>query len=160
PPDKLGSIFEPFTRIDRSLERSQDGLGIGLALVKRLVEMHGGSVEASSEGQGRGSEFIVRLPVLMEKPRTGTPSVAEEEAPTTGLRILIVDDNRDAAASLALLLKMTGNETQTAHDGVAAVEAAVAFRPDVVLLDISLPKLNGHDACRRIRQQPRGKNMV
>jgi two-component system CheB/CheR fusion protein len=160
PSDKLASIFEMFTQIDRSLDRSQGGLGIGLTLVKRLVEMHGGSVEAYSDGQGLGSEFVVRLPMLIEKPQTKTPEPTAEQTPAAAHRILIVDDNRDAATSLAMLLKMTGNETQTAHDGLAAVETAATFRPDVVLLDIGLPKLNGHDACRRIREQPWGKNMV
>ena len=158
PPDKLGSVFEIFAQIDRSLERSQGGLGIGLSLVKRLVEMHGGSVEAYSAGLGRGSEFVVRLPTLIEKATGKAPTA--EQTPTTAHRILIVDDNRDAATSLAMLLRLTGNETQTAYDGLEAVEAAAVFRPDVMLLDISLPKLNGYDACRRIRQQPWGKNMV
>jgi CheY-like chemotaxis protein/anti-sigma regulatory factor (Ser/Thr protein kinase) len=160
PSDKLASIFEMFTQIDRSLERSQGGLGVGLTLVKNLVEMHGGSVEAHSEGQGRGSEFMVRLPILIEKPKAKTPGPTAERTPTTANRILVVDDNRDAAKSLATLLKLTGNETQTAHDGLEAVEVAGAFRPDVVLLDISLPKLSGHDVCRRIRQQSWAKNMV
>jgi two-component system CheB/CheR fusion protein len=160
PSDKLASIFEMFTQIDRSLERSQGGLGIGLTLVKRLVEMHGGSVEAHSEGQGRGSEFVVRLPLLIGPPEAKTPKAPVEQTPTTSHRILIVDDNRDAAASLATLLKITGNEIQTAHDGLEAVEVAATFRPEVVLLDIGLPKLNGHDACRRIREQPWGKDMV
>jgi two-component system, chemotaxis family, CheB/CheR fusion protein len=160
PPDKLASIFEMFTQVDRSLERSQGGLGIGLTLVKRLVEMHRGSVEAYSEGQGLGSELVVRMPALMEKPKANTPKPTAEQAPTTAHRILIVDDNRDAATPLAVLLKITGNETQTAHDGLAAVEVATAFRPDVVLLDIGLPKLSGHDVCRRIREQSWGKNMV
>ena len=160
PSDKLASIFEMFTQIERSLERSQGGLGIGLTLVKRLVEMHGGSVEAYSEGQGRGSEFRVRLPIVIEKSQPQTPEPTAEQTPTTANRILVVDDNRDAATSLALLLKISGHETQTAHDGLEAVEVAAAFRPDVVLLDISLPKLSGHDACRRIRQQSWGKNMV
>jgi CheY-like chemotaxis protein len=160
PSDKLASIFEIFTQIDRSLERSQGGLGIGLALVRRLVEMHGGSVEAHSEGQGRGSEFVVRLPMLIEQPKSKTPRATVERTPTTSHRVLIVDDNRDAATSLAVLLRMTGNETRTAHDGLEAVEVAATFRPDVVLLDIGLPKLNGHDACRRIRAQPWGKDMV
>jgi signal transduction histidine kinase/FixJ family two-component response regulator len=157
-PDNLPSVFEMFTQIDRSSERSQGGLGIGLSLVKRLVEMHGGSVEAYSAGLGRGSEFVVRLPTLIEKAKGKTPTA--EQIPTTAHRILIVDDNRDAATSLATLLRLTGNETQTAYDGLEAVEAAALFRPDVVLLDISLPKLNGYDACRRIRQQPWGKDMV
>jgi CheY-like chemotaxis protein/two-component sensor histidine kinase len=158
PPDKLDSVFEMFTQIDRSLERSQGGLGIGLSLVKHLVEMHGGSVEAYSEGPGRGSEFVVRMPILIEKAKPRTPTA--DQTRTTSHRILIVDDNRDAAASLAMLLKLTGHETQTAHDGLEAVDAAEKFHPHVVLLDISLPKLNGYDACRRIRLQPWGKNMM
>jgi two-component system CheB/CheR fusion protein len=158
PPEKLGSVFEMFAQVDRSLERSQGGLGIGLALVKRLVEMHGGSVEAYSAGLGRGSEFVVRLPTLIDKLQPEEPTA--EQTPTTAHRILIVDDNRDAAMSLATLLTLTGNKMQTAHDGLEAVEAAALFRPDVVLLDLSLPKLNGYDACRRIRQQPWGKNMM
>jgi CheY-like chemotaxis protein len=158
PPDKLAGVFEMFAQLDRSLERSQGGLGIGLTLVKRLVEMHGGTVQAHSEGQGRGSEFVVRLPAHFEMPQASEP--AAEPAPKTAHRILVVDDNRDAATTLAMLLKMAGNVTRTAHDGLEAVEAAATFRPDVVLLDIGLPKLNGYDVCRRIREQPWGKDMV
>jgi two-component system, chemotaxis family, CheB/CheR fusion protein len=160
PSDKLSCIFEMFTQIDRSLERSQGGLGIGLTLVKRLVEMHGGSVEAHSEGEGLGSEFLVRLPLFLGDPKIESPKRIVEPVLTTGHRILIVDDNRDAAGSLATLLTITGNETQSAHDGLEAVEMAAKFRPAVVLLDIGLPKLNGHDVCRRIREQPWGDKMV
>jgi CheY-like chemotaxis protein len=159
PPDKLDSVFEMFTQIDRTLERSQGGLGIGLTLVKRLVEMHDGTVTAHSEGLGKGSEFVVRLPILIETPKHAPPGPAAA-ATVTSRRILVVDDNTDAASSLARLLAMTGNETQTAHDGLEAVEAAAKYRPDVVLLDIGLPKLNGFDACRRIREQAWGKSMV
>ncbi|HZV06663.1 MAG TPA: PAS domain S-box protein [Gemmataceae bacterium] len=160
PPDKLGCIFDMFAQLDRSLERSQGGLGIGLTLVKRLIDMHGGSVEACSEGQGRGSEFLVRLPILVEAPQAQVPSVVLKEMQATRRRILIVDDNRDAASSLAILLQMTGNETCVAHDGQEGLEAAAKFHPEVVLLDIGLPKLNGYDVCRRIREQPWGKDMV
>jgi PAS domain S-box-containing protein len=159
PTDQLGRVFEMFTQIDRTLERSQGGLGIGLTLVKRLVEMHGGSVEAFSEGPGRGSEFVVRLSVLIEKPEAVTPEPTSEPTKLTARRILVVDDNTDAASSLAMLLTLTGNETHTVHDGLEAVAAAERFRPDVVLLDIGLPKLNGYDACRRMREQPYGKSM-
>ena len=159
PPDKLDSVFEMFTQIDRTLERSQGGLGIGLTLAKRLVEMHDGTISAHSEGPGRGSEFVVRLPILIGTPKAETPKPTAE--PTAlPRRILVVDDNTDAASSLALLLKITGNETHIANDGLEAVGAAEKFRPDVVLLDIGLPKLNGYDACRRIREQPWGQNMV
>jgi CheY-like chemotaxis protein len=159
PADRLESIFEMFTQMDRSLERSQGGLGIGLTLVKRLVEMHGGSITAQSEGQGAGSEFVVRLPILLDQSRTPvrTPSAA---LPVSRRRVLVVDDNRDSAVSLAMLLKMTGNTTHTAHDGMEALEAAEKFLPEVVLLDIGLPKLSGHEVCRRIREQPWGKDMV
>ncbi len=162
PPDKLDSIFGMFTQVDRTLERSQGGLGIGLTLAKRLVEMHGGSVQAFSEGTGRGSEFVVRLPVLIDKQRKQQPAepTGNEQPAPTARRVLVVDDNRDSAASLAMLLKLAGNETYTAHDGLEAVKAAETFRPDVVFLDIGLPKLNGRDAARRIREQPWGTNMV
>jgi signal transduction histidine kinase len=158
-PDKLGSVFELFTQVDRSLERSQSGLGIGLSLVKRLVEMHQGTVTAHSEGLGRGSEFIVHLPVIVKEPKEDTPKPIPEQ-PVTPRRILIVDDNTDPASSLAMLLKISGNETHTAQDGLEAVEKAQQIRPDVILLDIGLPKMNGLDTCRRIREQPWGKNMV
>ena len=162
PPDKLDSIFGMFTQVDRTLERSQGGLGIGLTLAKRLVEMHGGSVQAFSDGTGRGSEFVVRLPVLIDKQRKQQPAEPTGHEPTAPMarRVLVVDDNRDGAASLAMLLKLAGNETYTAHDGLEAVKAAEMFRPDMVLLDIGLPKLNGRDAARRIREQPWGTNMV
>jgi PAS domain S-box-containing protein len=160
PPEKLVSVFEMFTQVDRTLRRMQGGLGIGLTLVKRLVEMHGGSVEALSEGPGRGSEFVVRLPVLVEKPEGAIREPSTEPTEITAQRILVVDDNADAASSLAMLLELTGNETHAAHDGLEAVEAAEKFRPDVILLDIGLPRLNGLDACRRIREQPWGKNVL
>jgi PAS domain S-box-containing protein len=159
PPDKLDKIFDMFTQIDRTSDKSQGGLGIGLTLVKRLTEMHGGSIEATSAGEGQGSEFIVRLPVLSEltfpKPDTVT---TPETSPHR--RILIVDDNRDSADSLAMLLEITGNKTYMAHDGIEAIEAVEKYRPDVMLLDIGLPKLNGHEVCRRVREKPWGKDIV
>ncbi len=162
PPDMLPRIFDMFAQVDRSLERSQGGLGIGLTLVKRLVEMHGGSVEAKSEGHGRGSEFVVRLPVVsslveeVEPPtETGQPI-----CPSAQCRILVADDNEDSAASLAMMLQIMGNEVRTAKDGLQAVEAAAAFQPDVILLDIGMPRLNGYEACRRIREQPGGQKAV
>ena len=158
--DQLSRIFEMFTQVDRSLEKSQGGLGIGLTLVKRLVEMHGGRVEARSEGPGKGSEFIVRLPVVIEasKPQK---SGGEEELPVrSALRILVVDDNRDGADSLSEMLRLMGNDTRTAYDGQQGVDMAGDFRPEVLLLDIGLPKLNGYEVCRRIREQPWGKSVV
>jgi CheY-like chemotaxis protein len=149
-----------FAQVDRTLERSRGGLGIGLTLVKRLVQMHGGSIEARSEGLGLGSEFVVRLPVLAEKRDDYRPPVQADDEQTMPLRILVVDDNKDSAQSLALLLRLKGHETHLAYDGLAAVEMARRFRPEVVLLDIGLPKLNGYDACRQIRAQPWGRDIV
>jgi PAS domain S-box-containing protein len=161
PPEKLVGIFEMFAQVDQSLTRSQGGLGIGLTLVKELVEMHGGSVAAFSDGPGTGSDFVIRLPLLMEEPmddRTTSQPQAEEPR-SAGRQILVVDDNADTVAALAMLLEMTGNEAHTGHDGEEAVEAAERLRPDVALLDIGLPKLDGYEACRRIRAQPWGKAM-
>ena len=157
--EQLPLIFNMFMQIDTSLERSVSGLGIGLMLVKNLVEMHDGTVEVYSAGVGHGSEFVVRLPIMLEAPSPLPPEPIVSET-TTARRILIVDDNRDAAASLAMLLKITGHETHIANDGLEAVEAVATFRPEIVLLDIGLPKLNGYEACRRIREQPWGKNIV
>jgi PAS domain S-box-containing protein len=161
PRDKLQSVFELFSQVQGSLERSLGGLGIGLSLAKRLVEMHDGDIEARCEGPGMGSEFVVRLPLNAE-PLNAAPRRDGEEpdARASSLRILIVDDNRDGADSLGMMLGLTGNEIRTAYDGEQAVHAAGEFRPQVVLLDIGLPKLNGYEACRRIRQQPWGQSMV
>ena len=160
--DKLESIFDMFSQIDRSLERSQGGLGIGLTLVKRLVEMHGGSVVAASAGEGRGSTFVVRLPTTKLRPESvaGAPAAEPKPAFAGSRRILVVDDNVDAAASLAVLLQIAGHRTVVAHDGPTAIDAASRERPDVVLLDIGLPQVNGYDVCRRIRALPWGKEVV
>jgi PAS domain S-box-containing protein len=160
PPDKLNSIFEMFMQVDRTAERSQGGLGIGLTLVKRLAEMHGGSIAARSDGEGHGSEFVVRLPVLQIPPEVSSSATDAPAELSSQRRILIVDDNKDSADSLALLLEITGNKTYMAHDGVEAVEAIEKHRPDVVLLDIGLPRLDGHEVCRRVREQPWGKDIV
>jgi len=159
PRDKIDSIFDMFMQIDRSSERSQEGLGIGLTLVKRLVQMHGGSIEAHSDGEGHGSEFSVRLPVI-SKPAVSTPRTDTASESSTQHRVLIVDDNRDSADSLAMLFEITGNKTFVAHDGVEALEAIDQHRPEVVLLDIGLPKLDGHEVCRRIREKAWGKDIV
>ena len=161
PTDKLGSIFEMFTQVEQSLERSRGGLGIGLTLVKRLVELHDGTVTAQSKGVGRGSEFIVSLPVFVqsqeEHPRE--PSL-EPQQNTKGRRVLVVDDNADAATSLAMLLKMSGNVTETANDGMQAVQRTATYRPEIILLDIGLPRMSGYDVCRAIRQKPWGKDIM
>src|SRR5262249_54907047 len=141
--DHLPHIFEMFSQVAPALERSQAGLGIGLALVRGLVELHGGTIQAHSS-PGKGSEFIVRLPVV-EGPAQALPQRTEEGQPArrqaTG-RILVADDNRDAADSLAMILRMMGHEIQTAYDGVEAVQTAATFRPAVALLDIGMPKMN------------------
>lgn len=160
PPDKLASVFEMFTQVSESSEMSQGGLGIGLTLVKQLVDMHGGTIEARSAGPGQGSDFEVRLPILIERPQPQTPRRAALPAQSTPHRILIVDDNRDAARSLSMLLKLTGNQTSLAYDGLEALDMAEKLLPEVVLLDLGLPKLSGYDVCRRIREQPWGKDMV
>lgn len=154
PADMLHRIFDMFTQVDPTLERSHGGLGIGLTLVKSLVEMHEGQVEAFSAGLGQGSRFVVRLKMFTETPAVATPDTPPQVSPSTARRILVVDDNLDGASSLAMLLKISGHETHLAHDGLAAVEAAERLQPDIVLLDIGLPKLNGFEACRRIREQP------
>ena len=157
----LPRVFELFTQGDQTLERTHGGLGIGLTLVRRLVEMHGGSVRAASEGVDRGSEFVVRLPVLIEKHEAPSPNpMAAGPAAVTARRILVVDDNHDSADTLSMLLQLTGHQTRLAFDGVEAVEAAKSFRPDVVLMDIGMPKLNGFEAARQIRQEPWSKGMV
>ena len=161
PPAMLDRVFDMFAQIDRSLERSQGGLGIGLNIVKRLVGKHGGEITAESAGPGQGSKFTVRLPVLPTVVGADSPSGSEEKAASAARRrILVVDDNHDGARSLALMLNLTGNETSTAHDGLEAVAAAEAFRPDVILMDIGMPRLNGYDACARIREQPWGKEAM
>ncbi len=161
PAHMLPKVFDIFTQVDPSLERAQGGLGIGLSLVKKLVEMHGGSVGASSEGHGKGSEFVVTLPMASAPARNAEPADHEGTATKSAKRrILVADDNADSASSLAMLLELLGNEVRTANDGLRAVEIAAAFRPDVALLDIGMPKLNGLEACRRIREQPWGKSMA
>ncbi len=160
PAHMLPKVFEMFTQVDRSLEKAQGGLGIGLSLAKRLVDMHGGRIDAASGGHGMGSTFTVRLPVALSLACDQDGEEADAAKPIAGRRILIVDDNRDAALSLALMLNLMGNETQSAADGGEAVNLTAAFKPDVILLDIGMPKLNGYDACRRIREQPWGKNII
>ncbi|HSW22862.1 MAG TPA: ATP-binding protein, partial [Burkholderiaceae bacterium] len=150
--DQLSRVFELFTQIDSSLDRAQGGLGIGLALVKALVQLHGGTVEARSAGLGRGSEFTLRLPAL-ESPAVVARASPVQAAGARSRRVLVVDDNRDAADSMAALLKLGGHQVAVAYDGLAAVEVACSGEHDLVLLDIGLPKLDGLEAARRIRQR-------
>lgn len=163
PPHMLSKVFEMFSQVDRSLEKTQGGLGIGLSVVKRLVEMHGGSVEARSEGNGMGSEFLIRLPVVLSLVHgrvEGGAGDQQQPLPIACYRVLVVDDNPDSANSLAMMLKLMGQEVRTAHDGLEGVATAAAYRPDLILLDIGMPKMNGYDACRRIREQPWGKGVL
>ncbi len=153
PAEVLPRIFDLFAQADRTLDRSQGGLGIGLTLVRSLVELHGGTVEAHSEGPGKGSEFVVRLPAVEEASTSGKQAepgaaVANDGPP---LSILVVDDNADAADSLAWLLRRWGHEVRTAHDGLAGLKEALAHRPQIVLLDIGLPGLDGYEVARRLR---------
>ncbi len=161
-PEHLPHVFEMFSQVDSALDRSQGGLGIGLSLVRGLVEMHGGSVEARSEGPGKGSEFVVRLPVAGDRSAPQSPQTGggENDAARPRRRILVADDNRDAADSLAMMLRLAGHEVHAVYDGREAVEAAAWFRPDLALLDIGMPKLNGMQAARHIREQQWGMNVV
>ena len=153
PEAMLTRVFEMFAQVDRAVARSQGGLGIGLALARRLVEMHGGTITARSEGEGRGSCFSVRLPVLQDEPAVSAPLPGRaQHAVRRGCKVLIADDNTDAAGSLAELLALEGHETFVVHDGLAAVSAARDFRPDVVLLDLGMPRLAGDEAARLIRR--------
>ena len=160
--EMVPQVFDVFSQAKDAVERSQGGLGIGLSLVRRLVELHGGRVEARSPGLGKGSEFVVRLPVMLgpalEQP---APRVeVRERGQHTMRRALIVDDLKDSADSLAMLLRAMGHEAHTAYDGEQAVVAAQNLRPDLILLDLGMPKLNGYDACRLIRLQPWAKGTV
>ncbi len=159
-PEILPRIFDLFTQAERSLDRSQGGLGIGLALVQRLVEMHGGTVAVSS-ALGQGSEFVVRLPVVSPPPPRASSPPAETDQPIAiSLRVLVVDDNVDTVTTLALLARESGYDVRTAYDGSTVLEAALDYRPDVVLLDIGLPGLNGFEVAKQLHQQPALQNAV
>jgi CheY-like chemotaxis protein len=161
PADMLGRIFEMFTQVDRSLEKGYTGLGIGLTLVKRLVEMHGGTIAAHSEGAGNGSVFTLRLPVLIGAP-PDQPLAALPDHMTARVarrRVLVVDDNTAAADMLSRVVRMLGHEVRTAGDGQEAVHLAAEFRPDVVLMDLGMPVMNGFEAARHIREQPWGRDI-
>jgi CheY-like chemotaxis protein len=155
----LPHVFDPFTQGDTVDHRG--GLGVGLSIVQSLVEMHGGAVQASSAGAGKGSEFLVRLP-LVEPPHDTKETLqgGRQLETATRRRVLVVDDNSDHAESLAFLLNLMGHETRMAHDGEAALQVAAEFEPNVALIDIGLPRLNGYEVARRLREQPRLRNAL
>jgi CheY-like chemotaxis protein len=159
--EDLHRLFELFTQVAAGPATCTAGLGIGLALSRQLVEMHGGSIEARSEGPGKGSEFSVHLPLLIERSPALTRSSGDEAQTQSGAtqHILVVDDDPDIRRSLAMLLRHYGHVVETASDGLEAVKLAERGKPDVILLDVGLPGLDGYEACRRIREQPWGKQM-
>ncbi|MEO7599933.1 MAG: PAS domain-containing protein [Opitutus sp.] len=159
PESELTSIFQMFSQVDRSIERSTGGLGIGLALVRGIVALHGGTVDARSKGPDLGSTFTVRLPVVATSTQTAALPPAPPLTRRTPRRILLVDDNRDAAHGMATLLERRGNEVVLAHDGYEAVKAAEHYRPNVILMDVGMPGLNGYDATRRIREYSWGQDI-
>jgi CheY-like chemotaxis protein/two-component sensor histidine kinase len=156
----LPRVFELFSQADRTLDRTEGGLGIGLAVVKSIVEMHGGSVAAVSEGQGKGAEFIIRLPRLeyveVEQEKAREQSVL----PSAPQRVLVADDNSDLAESVAMLLRFEGHEVRIALDGPSALELAEEFKPDAALLDIGLPGLNGYELARKLRSRSSGQKLL
>jgi signal transduction histidine kinase len=158
----LAHVFELFGQVKNPRPHSHDGLGIGLSLVQRLVGMHGGRVEARSDGVGQGSEFTVRLPTMPNETAAADAAAAPppQVAGLAGRRILIVDDAADCRESLALALELAGSEVRTAADGVAALDAAALFEPDIVLLDLRMPKMDGYEAAKRLRAAPRGGELV
>ncbi len=161
--DLLPHVFGLFMQGDRALGRPQGGLGIGLTLVKRLVELHGGTVEAKSEGAGLGSEFVVTLPVVeLPEPRVpvGLPPAMAHPVPASRRRVLVVDDNEDSVGSLAELVTLMGHESVAARDGEEALRVAESFRPDTVLLDLGMPRMSGYDVCRALRAKSWGESMV
>lgn len=162
PAEHLSRIFEMFSQVTSPIERAAEGLGIGLALVRGLLELHGGGIQAKSSGAGKGSEFIVRLPVAPIEDASLAASRPGREARAAGIRrrVLVVDDSPDAAESLSQLVRLFGHEVREAHDGIEAIQIADAFRPDVVLLDLGLPKLNGFDAARELRKRARGRSLL
>jgi CheY-like chemotaxis protein len=161
PEDKLKSVFAMFSQVKASQDRSDGGLGIGLALAKGLVELHGGTIVARSAGPGRGSEFIVRLPCRgSNAPRRPESITAGSVLPNKRRRVLIADDNHDAAESLALLLRMQGHEVAVVHDGQQALSTITSMRPEVALLDIGMPALNGYEVARQLRQSTLGSTVT
>jgi PAS domain S-box-containing protein len=162
-PDMLQHVFDLFVQVDHTATRSQGGLGIGLTLVKNLVEMHKGTVEAHSAGLGQGSEFVMRLPLIAEMQREPDKKENRDRRPdvaSSGHRLLVVDDNEDSAVSLAMLLRLLGHDVRVAHSGAAALDLAATYRPDMVLLDLGMPGMDGYEVARRLRETPDLKHIV
>jgi CheY-like chemotaxis protein len=157
PPELLNRVFDLFAQADRTLDRSEGGLGIGLTVAQKLAEMHGGIITADSDGLGKGSKFTMRLPLCRETP--AGEQVSQSDATMTPQlsqlpqKILVVDDNRDTATSCARLLKAMGHDVQTAFDGLAALEAVRSFKPQTILLDIGLPGMNGFEVAKTLRDE-------
>jgi CheY-like chemotaxis protein len=152
----LANVFEMFSQLENAIDRTQGGLGIGLALVRALVVLHGGTVEAHSDGVGKGSEFVIRLPVSEEEVGCATRSRGRRPTVARGRRVLIVDDNKDGAISLSMVLELEGHHVEVAFNGISGFDAARDSRPDVLILDIGLPDINGYEVARRIREQAWG----
>ncbi len=159
-PELLPNVFSLFVQADRSLARSKGGLGIGLNVVKRIVEMHGGTVEAASAGLGKGSEFRVRLPESKTGPHVSKPCPGTDLGQMTQRRILVVDDNVDAAVTVSALLKAWGHDVQTVYSGPSALDAVRNFRPEIILLDIGLPGMSGYDVAKNLRAEPSGQGVI
>jgi len=159
--DMMPRLFTLFSQADSAIERSESGLGVGLSLVRGLVALHGGRVEAHSDGPDRGSEFIVRLPLGVPAAELSDSEVPADSSPgTAGLKVIIVDDNKDAADACAMLLELGGHLVQTAYTSRGALELAETFRPHALVLDIGLPEVNGYDLAQRIRALPWGRHAV
>jgi CheY-like chemotaxis protein/two-component sensor histidine kinase len=158
--DKLSKIFEMFVQLDGTDGQRRTGLGVGLTLVKTLVEMHGGKVEARSDGHGHGSEFIVRLPIVQASIGESVSASTSTATQTAPRRVLVVDDNVDSAESMAMILKLSGHEVALAHDGEQALQVARAFQPDVAFLDLGMPNVNGYEAARLIRKESWGERIM
>jgi CheY-like chemotaxis protein len=163
PSEFLPHIFEKFSQVASAINRSEGGLGLGLALVRGIVTRHGGTVAVHSDGAHGGSEFVIRIPLVTEArispAATVSPQLPVVETCGTSRRVLVADDNVDNTDALAMLLRLRGHQVETALDGEAAFVTAERFRPDVALLDIGMPKMNGYELCRRIRQQTWGRGM-
>jgi signal transduction histidine kinase len=159
PPESLERVFEMFTRLKRNHGGVEPGLGVGLALVRKIVELHGGAIDARSDGPGRGAEFTIRLPSVPARPEAPSPTPPSQPTGAPRHRILIAEDGRDAADSFGMLLRIMGHEVRIAYDGQEAVTEAGAFRPGVIFMDVGMPRLNGYDAARAIRSQPWGKDI-